>query len=218
MAPFTDGSSYGPVIERLQQRGFRVTAVQNPLTSLSADVRATERVLDRQDGPTLLVGHSWAGVPIPQAGKHRNVAALAYLMAVAPRDGESAADAMQRIGAALDGLKPDNNGEIVLPLAAFRQVMGSDLDDAQNARLVAVQNPMNAKAFGDKIDRAAWQDKPSFYLLAEEDKALPLAAQQQFAAQIGAQTKKSLKLGHLPIQSQPEAVADWLADIASSAQ
>ena len=209
MAPFTDGSSYGPVIERLQQRGFRVTAVQNPLTSLSADVRATERVLDRQDGPTLLVGHSWAGVPIPQAGKHRNVAALAYLMAVAPRDGESAADAMQRIGAALDGLKPDNNGEIVLPLAAFRQVMGSDLDDAQNARLVAVQNPMNAKAFGDKIDRAAWQDKPNFYLLA---------AQQQFAAQIGAQTKKSLKLGHLPIQSQPEAVADWLADIASSAQ
>ena len=95
--------------------------------------------------------------------------------------------------------------------------MGRAFDDAQNTRLVAVQNPMNAKAFGDKIDRAAWQDKPSFYLLAEEDKALPLAAQQQFAAQIGAQIK-SLKSGHLPMLSQPDAVADWLADIASSAQ
>lgn len=214
---FTDGSSYGPVIERLQQRGFKVTAVQNPLTSLSADVRATERVLDRQDGPTLLLGHSWAGVPISQAGKHPNVAALAYLMAVAPGDGESAADAMQRVGAALDGLKPDDNGEIVLPLAAFRQVMGSDLDDAQNARLVAVQNPMNAKAFGDKIDRTAWQDKPSFYLLAAKDQALPLPVQEQFAETIRAKTK-TLDSGHLPMLSQPDAVADWLADIASSAQ
>ena len=212
---FTDASSYGPVIERLQQRGFRVTAVQNPLTSLAADVQTTERVLDRQDGPTLLVGHSWGGVPISQAGKHRNVAALVYLMAVAPKDKESASEAMQRVGASMDGLKPDGNGEIVLPLAAFKQVMGSDLSDGQNALLVAVQNPMNVKAFGDKIDRAAWQDKPSFYLLAEEDKALPLAAQQQFAAQIGAQTK-SLKAGHLPMQSQPEAVADWLADIATA--
>ena len=210
---FTDASSYGPVIERLQKRGFKVTAVQNPLTSLAADVQATEHALDRQDGPTLLVGHSWAGVPISQAGKHRNVAALAYLMAVAPKDKESAGEAMQRLGLAM--AKADEHGEILLPPEAFKQVMGSDLSDGQNALLVAVQNPVRARALDDKIDRAAWQDKPSFYLLAEEDKALPLAAQQQFAAQIGAQTK-SLKSGHLPMQSQPEAVADWLAEIATA--
>ena len=189
--------------------------MQNPLTSLAADVQATEHALDRQDGPTLLVGHSWAGVPISQAGKHRNVAALAYLMAVAPKDKESASEAMQRLGLAM--VKADEHGEILLPPEAFKQVMGSDLSDGQNALLVAVQNPMNVKAFGDKIDRAAWQDKPSFYLLAAKDQALPLPVQEQFAETIRAKTK-TLDSGHLPMLSQPEAVADWLADIASSAQ
>lgn len=210
---FADGSCYADTIARLQSLGFHATAVQNPLSSLEADVQAIQRVLDRQNGPTLLVGHSWAGVPITQAGLHNNVAGVVYLSAIVPDNNEAAAEALQRNNAPMEGLEPDANGEIVLPFDVFKQVMGNDLSGLRNELLTAVQVPMNARAFGDKIEQAAWRKKPSFYLLTEKDNALPFEVQKRFAEQIKAETK-TLATGHLSMIAQPNTIANWLSEIA----
>lgn len=209
---FADGSCYTPVIRRLQAKGLNAVAVQNPLTSLAADAEAIRRVLDRQDGQTLLVGHSWGGVPITQAGEHQNVAALLYLSAIVPDKNESAADALSRQNAPMEGLSPDSNGEIVLPTDVFAKMMANDLPAEESRLLAAVQTPMNAAAFGDKTTAAAWHNKPSYYLMTQNDNALVFAVQQRFAEQIGAKTRK-IHSGHLSMISQPDEVAAYIEEI-----
>nr|WP_314217452.1 alpha/beta hydrolase [uncultured Campylobacter sp.] len=148
-------------------------------------------------------------------GRHVNVAALLYLSAIVPDSRESAADALTRQNAPMEGLSPDANGEIVLSAEAFAHVMANDLPAEQNRVLTAVQTPMNAAAFADKIGAAAWCYKPSYYLLTENDNALQFAVQQRFAEQIGAKTRK-IHSGHLSMISNPNAVAAWIAEIATS--
>lgn len=213
---FTDGSSWSAVIALLQARGYHVTAVQNPLTSLSDDVVATERVLARQTGDVLLVGHSWAGAVITQAGNAPNVKGLVYLSALVPDSGESVADALARRHAPMDGMTADNNGLIWLDDAkAFHQVMANDIPERQVRRLAAAQQPIAASAFTDKVQIAAWRSKPSWYLITENDKALNPAVQASFAREAGADVSR-LHSGHLSMISHPDAVVALIAKAAGS--
>jgi pimeloyl-ACP methyl ester carboxylesterase len=214
---FADGSSWASVIERLQARGYYVTAVQNPLTSLADDVAATNRVLRRQTGDVLLVGHSWAGAVITEAGNAAKVKGLVYLSALVPDSGESVADLLKRLNAPMSGLTPDSEGLIWLDDAAvYRQVMAADVPAEKAAELAAIQQPIAAAAFGAKVGHAAWQDKPSWYLRTENDNALPPAVQQEMARQIGAHVT-SIPSSHMSLVSHPDAVVDLIDRAAQQA-
>ncbi|AJX00098.1 alpha/beta hydrolase family protein [Burkholderia gladioli] len=194
--------------------GYRVTAVQNPLTSLADDVAATESVLHRQTGDVLLVGHSWAGAVITQAGNATNVKGLVYLSALVPDDGESVADLLQRLHAPMTGLAPDAQGLIWLDDArAFQHVMAADVPLAQARVLASVQQPVAATCFTGKIQHAAWHDKPVWYLRTTNDNALKPAVQQAIAQHIGA-TVTSIRSSHMSMLSHPDEVAR-LIDLAA---
>ena len=197
---FADGSCYAEVIRHLQEADINAVAVQNPLTSLAADAQRLKRTLERVQDKCLLVGHSWGGVPISETGAHEKVAALVYLLATLPDNSECAAKALERQNAPMKGLSPDANGQIFLPAETFADVMANDLPAKQSRVLAALQTPMNAAAFGDKIDAAAWHKKPSFYLLTKNNHALAYEVRQRFAKQINARTKE---------------LANWLIEIAN---
>jgi pimeloyl-ACP methyl ester carboxylesterase len=205
---FADGSSWSPVIEALQARGCRVAAVQNPLTSLADDVAATRAVVERQPGKVLLVGHSWGGAVVTEAGNLPQVRGLVHLSALAPDSEESVADLLARLDAPMQRLAPDANGRIWLDdPVAYRKLMAADVPAATVAVLAATQQPIAASAFVEKISHAAWRDTPSWYVMTEDDQALPFAVQRKLAAQIGAGTVV-LKTSHMSLVSQPRRVAD----------
>lgn len=214
---FADGSSWLPVIAKLQAMGYHVTAVQNPLTSLADDVAATEKVLHRQQGDVLLVGHSWAGAVITQAGNAANVKGLVYLSALVPDSGESVADLLQRLKAPMDGMAPDAEGLIWLDdPKQFHQVMAADVSINKARELAAVQQPMAAASFAGKIEHAAWHDKPSWYLQTENDQALKPVVQRALAQQIGAKVVTILS-SHMSLVSHPDAVAKLIDQAAREA-
>jgi len=213
---FADGSSWAAVTERLQSKGYHVTAVQNPLTSLNDDVAATRRVLERQHGDVLLVGHSWAGAVITEAGNAPGVKGLVYLSALAPNSGESVADLLQWLGAPMEGMTADKNGLIWLDDAqAFHQVMANDLSESQARMWAAAQQPIAALAFSQNVRHAAWRDKPSWYLLTSNDNALKPATQLQIATEMGANLTR-LSSGHMSMLSHPDAVAALIDQAARS--
>lgn len=204
---FTDGSSWSAVTALLQAKGYNVTAVQNPLTSLNDDVAATERVLQRQHGDVLLVGHSWGGAVITQAGNGENVKGLVYLSALVPDSGESVTDTLTRPNAPMSGMQPDNNGLIWLDNPEmFQNVMANDLPEPQARLLAAAQQPIAAKAFNEKVNHAAWRNKPSWYLVTENDKALTPAVQNLLAREAGANITH-LPSSHMSMVSHPKHVA-----------
>ncbi|WP_122335842.1 alpha/beta fold hydrolase [Pseudomonas coronafaciens] len=212
---FADGSSWAPVIERLTALGYNVTAVQNPMTSLKDDVHATERVLRRQNGDVLLVGHSWAGVVITQAGNASNVKGLVYLSALVPDSGESAGDLLERLKAPMAGLMPDADGLIWLDdPAQFHHVMAADLPMRKVKLMTAVQQPIASACFAEKVNHAAWHDKPSWYLQTTDDNAVSLSTQRAMVQQIGAQAV-SINSSHLSLVSHPDAVAQLIDHAAS---
>ncbi|WP_237165320.1 alpha/beta hydrolase [Pandoraea vervacti] len=214
---FVDGSSWAQVIGRLQRLGYHVTAVQNPLTSLADDVAATERVLQRQSGDVLLVGHSWAGAVITQAGNAANVKGLVYLSALAPDSDESVGDLLTRLHAPMDGLKADEHGMLWLDQPAqFRQVMAADISLKQARLLAAVQQPIAIASFGGKVGHAAWHDKPSWYVNTTRDQALRPEVQLRMASQIGA-TVYSVSSSHLSMMSHPATIASLLDRAAKAA-
>lgn len=213
---FADGSSWSDVIPLLQTKGYHVTAVQNPLTSLADDVVATRRVLDRQKGDVLLVGHSWAGAVVTEAGNDPKVKGLVYLSALVPDDNESVVEMLQKRNAPMEGLVPDNNGLVWLDdPEVYGHVMAGDIAQNRVAILAATQTPMSAKAFGDRISQAAWKKKPSWYLVTEGDNALPAAVQQLLAAHIGA-TTRTIKSSHMSMISNPEVVANFIDEAAKA--
>lgn len=214
---FADGSSWRPVIERLQRKGYQVTAVQNPLTSLADDVAATRRVLARQQGGVVLVGHSWAGAVITEAGNASNVRALVYLSALVPDAGESVADLLARLNAPMEGLSPDTQGLLWLDdPAAYRHLMAADVPEPAARLLAATQQPIAARAFGDKVTAAAWRTLPSWYLVTENDQALQPAVQRAMARAIGA-TTVAVKSSHMSLVRRPDAVAALIERAAGAA-
>ncbi|MEQ9847630.1 alpha/beta fold hydrolase [Pectobacterium brasiliense] len=213
---FADGSSWSAVTSRLQALGYHVTAVQNPLTSLADDVEATEHVLQRQQGDVLLVGHSWAGAVVTQAGNDPKVRGIVYLSALVPDSGESVSDLLQRLKAPMEGMAPDANGLIWLDNPEqYREVMAGDVPLKKAQELAAVQQPIAAKAFGDRVQKAAWKAKPTWYLLTENDKALNPSIQKEIASHIGAKTR-SIASSHMSLVSHPEAVADFIDSAAKA--
>lgn len=214
---FADGSSWSAVIRRLQRKGYHVTAGQNPLTSLADDVAATRRALERQQGGVILVGHSWGGAVVTEAGVAHNVAGLVYLSALVPDSGESTGDMLGRLSAPMEGMAPDKDGLLWLDdPVAYRNIMAGDISIAQVAVLAATQQPISVHAFTDKVSTAAWRSKPSWYLVAENDQALPPRVQRLLAHAIGAKTR-GVPSSHMSLLSHPDVVVSLIEEAARNA-
>lgn len=171
---FADGSSYQNLFKELVRKGYKVTIVQNPLTSLEDDVAATNLALDKQDGPTILVGHSWGGVVITEAGNHTKVAALVYIDAYQPDKGQSALDmAMMAPPAPENGvLHPDEKGIVYYDEAKFHAGFCADLSKDEATFMYAAQGALHVKAFVTPVTNAAWKNKPTYGIIATEDKSI----------------------------------------------
>lgn len=205
---FADGSDWAKVVPLLQAKGVAVTVVQNPLTSLADDVAATKRVLNNQSGKVVLVGHSWGGTVISEAGDDKKVDALVYVAAFAPDAGQTSGE--QGKGAptppGISQLKTDANGFIYLTPTGMASDFAQDLAATQTAVMAATQGPIKASAFEDRTTIAAWKTKPSWYLLATQDRMIHPDVQRSSAKRIGA-TLREVNSSHVPQQSQPAEVA-----------
>ena len=187
---FVDQTSWKPVADILTKKGYNVTLVENPLTSLAADVDATDRALAKQTGKTVLVGHSWGGVVITQAGNDPKVSALVYVSAFAPDVGQSLAS-LASAGPPTEGaaaIHPDEKGNLYIDPKAFPSVVAADLPPKIAESLATSQLPLNHTAFEAPVDTAAWRDKPTFYVISTKDKVIAPAAQKMFAARMHAET------------------------------
>src|SRR5262245_3178977 len=215
---FADGSSYAKVIPLLTAKGFHVIAVQNPLETLAEDVAATRRAIAMQDGPVILVGHSWAGMVISEAGNDPKVAGLVYIAALVPDDGQSATDVTKAYPPTpgLEQAKPDATGWLWLTRKGIDEDFVPDLPPAERAIVYATQGPWNSKALSDRVTTAAWKSKPSWFVIVN-DRMLPPAYERAIAARIDAKTT-TLTTGHVPMLSKPQAVADVIIDAANTAQ
>lgn len=214
---FADGSGWRPVHDRLTARGYRVSIVQNPLTSLADDVAATTRVLDRQDGPTVLVGHSWGGTVVTEAGTHDKVAALVYVAALVPDSGQTS-------GEQYEGFAPTpefvidvgDDGFGFLAPDAFQQGFAADVDDADAAFLRDSQVPVAMSVFAEPVTAAAWHQRPSWAVYGTEDKAFDQAMLQHMAERAGA-TTTTVPGSHAVFLSQADAVTDVIVAAAEGA-
>ena len=212
---FADGSGWRGVYDELTARGFRVTIVQNPLTSLEDDVAATARALDRQDGPTILVGHSWGGTVITEAGVHRNVAGLVYVSALSPDAGETTSQQYEGFAATPDFvIEVGDDGFGFLSRDKFKAGFAADLSDADAAFLHDSQVPIAMSVFGAALTHAAWRDKPSWAVIGTEDRAFDQAMLQHMATRIGARITE-VPASHALFISQSAAVSDVIATAAA---
>ena len=207
---FADGSGWRGVYDELTRRGYRVTIVQNPLTSLEDDVGATQRILDRQQGPTILVGHSWGGTVITEAGTHSNVVGLVYVSALAPDAGESSAQQYQGFAATPDFvIDTHKDGFGFLSLKQFKAGFAHDVSDADAAFLRDSQVPISMSVFETRLRNAAWRTKPSWAVIATEDKAFDQAMLTHMAERIGANITR-VSASHAVFMTQPKVVADTI--------
>jgi pimeloyl-ACP methyl ester carboxylesterase len=186
---FVDQTSWQPVADILSKKGYNVTLVENPLTSLAADVDATKQALAKQDGKTVLVGHSWGGVVITQAGNDPKVSALVYVSAFAPDVGQSLAT-LAKSGPATEGataIHPDDKGNLYIDPKVFPSAVAADLPLKIAESLANHQLPLSNKAFEAPVDTAAWRDKPTFYVITTKDRVIAPEAQKFFADRMKAQ-------------------------------
>ena len=214
---FADGSGWRGVYDELTARGYRVAIVQNPLTSFEDDVKATRRVLARQDGPSILVGHSYGGSVITEAGNDPSVAGLVYVSALAPDVGESTGDQFAEIPAPPEFVieaGPDGFGFV--DVARFKAGFAGDTSDADAAFLRDSQVPINMAIFGVRLTQAAWRTKPSWAVIATQDRAIEPRLLRQQAERIGARITE-VEASHVPFLTQPRAVADAIDAAARAA-
>lgn len=205
---FADGSGWRGVYNDLTARGYRVTIVQNPLTSLADDVAATRRAVKRQDGPVILVGHSYGGTVITEAGSDPQVAGLVYVAALAPDAGESTGDQFAEIPAPPGFvIEPQADGFGFVNLAKFKSGFAGDVSDTEAAFLRDSQVPIAMSAFDDKVTQAAWRTKPSWFVVATKDSAIDPKLLRRTASRIGASTTE-VDGSHVVFLSQPQAVAN----------
>ncbi|RCG28682.1 alpha/beta hydrolase [Sphaerisporangium album] len=213
---FVDGSGWQGVYDDLAKDGFQIRIVQNPTLSLEGDVAATRQVLDSLDGPAVLVGHSYGGVVISEAGTHPNVAALAYIAAFAPDKGESVSTliADPPPGAPVPPILPPRDGFLFLDRDKFHGAFAADLP-ARTAEFMAdAQVPWGVDALGGAVTEPAWRHKPSWYLVATEDRMIPPPAQRAMAERSGATVVEAIG-SHAVYVSQPAAVADLIRQAAA---
>jgi pimeloyl-ACP methyl ester carboxylesterase len=205
---FADGSTWNQVIPLLQAKGLKVVAVQNPLTSLADDVAATRRVLDREPAPVVLVGHSYGGVVITEAGQQENVKALVYVAAYAPSEHQSIADLNKDYPApsGFSHIVADKDGFLTLTQEGVSKHLAQDVAAEQTKLMAATQAPTQGKNFEDRVSFAAWKTKPSWYVISEKDHMLQPDLQRAMAKKIQASVV-SLPAGHAPQLSRPADVA-----------
>jgi pimeloyl-ACP methyl ester carboxylesterase len=211
---FADGSSWSEVIPRLQAAGLNVTSVQNPLTTLPEAVASAERVLARQDGPTVLVGHSFSGMIVSEAGMHPNVSALVYVAARAPDAGEDYAALAKKFPTppASAGIIFDGD-EGRLGEEAFLRDFAGDLPEAKAKVLYAVQEPFQKALLTGRTTQAAWRSKPSFYAVSTEDRTINPDLERFMAKRMGARTIE-VKASHLSLISHPDEIAELILEAA----
>jgi pimeloyl-ACP methyl ester carboxylesterase len=214
---FVDGSGWQGVYESLTRDGFRVSVVQNPTLSLEGDAEATRRIIDAQDGPVVLVGHSYGGAVITEAGTHPNVAALVYIAAFAPDKDESVSTLIA--GFPTDGpqppILPPRDGFLFLDRDKFHASFAGDLPADLAAFMADSQVPWGVDALGGPITDPAWRTRPSWYLVTTEDRMIPPAAQRTMSQRAGS-TVVEVAASHSVYLSQPAAVATLIKQAASA--
>jgi pimeloyl-ACP methyl ester carboxylesterase len=214
---FVDGSGWEGVYRILKKDGYRVSIVQNPTTSLSDDVAATKRVIAENKGPVILVGHSYGGVVITEAGNDPSVTGLVYITAFAPDRGESVAALIKDPppGAPVPPILPPQEGFLALDKAKFAASFAADVAPEKADFMANSQVPWGVVALNGEVKDPAWRSKPSWYLVATDDRMIPPAAQRAMAKRAGSSVVE-VKGSHAVYVSQPEAVAELIKKAAKS--
>ena len=214
---FADGTGWRGVYDELTGRGYRVSIVQNPLTSLADDVAATRRILDRQDGPTILVGHSWGGTVITEAGVHPKVAGLVYVSALSPDAGETTAQQYEGFVTPPEFvLDIGADGFGFVKAESFKAGFAADTSDADAAFMRDSQVPIAMASFGVKLEQAAWRSRPSWAVIATDDKAFDQRMLRHMASRIGARVTE-VAASHAVFMTQPKIVAAVIEEAAREA-
>lgn len=214
---FADGSSWSKVIPFLLAEGLNVVAVQNPTTSLADDVAAVNRALESISEPVILVGHSWGGVVITEAGTHEKVQALVYVSAFAPSAGQSINDLFadypqpEWFGA----VSADSGGFLKISNDGIAEYFAQDLSDEEKILVAAVQTPFALSSNADKVSKAAWEDKPSWFVVSENDRIIYPELESKMAEKIGAKAT-TLSASHVSMLAKPEEVAAVILAAAES--
>jgi pimeloyl-ACP methyl ester carboxylesterase len=216
---FVDGSGWEAVYRSLRKGGYTVSVVQNPTISLADDVRVTNRVLAAQNGPVILVGHSYGGVVITEAGNDPKVIGLVYIAAFAPDKGESVSSLIKDPppGAPVPPILPPQDGYLLLDKAKFGASFAADVDTEKAEFMADSQVPWGVEALSGSIIQPAWKTKPSWYLVATDDRMIPPPAQRFMAKRAGA-TVVEFSGSHAVYVSQPDAVAELINKAASESQ
>ena len=215
---FVDGSGWQGVYKALKKNGYNVTVVQNSTTSLAEDVATTKRAIATQDGPVILVGHSYGGAVITEAGNDARVVGLVYIAAFAPDRGESVSSLIKNSppGAPVPPILPPVDGYLMLDKAKFPASFAGDVSPEEAAFMADSQVPWSVNALGGAVTEPAWKAKPSWYLLTTEDRMIPPDAQRQMSKRAGA-TVVEVKGSHAVYVSQPQAVAHIIEAAAKGA-
>src|ERR1700728_2844987 len=213
---WADGSSWSKVVPLLEKKGLHVVCVQNPLTSFRDDVAATKRIIDAQDGPVLLVGHSYGGAVITEAGNNPKVAGLVYVAAFAPDQGESAGSLGKPYGVTpgVGELRPLSDGFLVLTDKGILEDFAPDVALAERTLMIATQVPTQGAALGAPITTAAWRTKPSWFVVASNDRMIAPEQERVTAKRMNAKTL-TLSTSHVPMISKPKEVSDFIVNAAS---
>jgi len=214
---FADGTGWQHVIPLLERDGYNVIAVQNPLTSFNADVETTKRVVDAQQGPVILVGHSYGGAVITEAAAgNPHVKALVYIAAFAPEAGEAIGAFGEKYPAPLGAaLKPDAAGFLYVDREKFRDVFARDVPATEASVMAAAQKPIIGNVFGATVTHASWKTIPSFYLVSQQDRALNPDLERFYAKRMGAKTSE-INASHVAFISHPKVVAKLIEQAATA--
>ncbi|WP_158798951.1 alpha/beta hydrolase [Pedobacter sp. L105] len=215
---FADGSGFKKVFDILTKKGYNVSIVQNPLTSLKDDVDATNRIVDQQNGPVILVGHSWGGAVITEAGVNQKVVGLVYVAAFAPDNGQTAGQLISALPPAPENgiLPPDEKGIVYYDKAKFHAGFAADLSKADADFMAASQGPIFVQCFTAPITEAAWKNKPSYGIVATEDKAINPEIERNMYKHAGAKITE-IKGSHAVFISHPDEVAKVIIEAAENA-
>jgi len=214
---WANGSSWAKIIPLLQAKGLHVVAVHNPLTSIAEDVAAANRIIDVQDGPVLLVGHSYGGVVITEAGNNPKVAGLVYVAAFAPDQGETLGGLARRYPSApgFSEIQPIADGFLLLTPKGVMENFAQDLSAEEKTIMIATQSATQGALLVTPIKKAAWRTKPSWFVIASNDRTISPGQEIDTANRMKAKTL-TVASSHVPMLSQPQKVADFVIEAAAS--